>query len=304
VRNRDVVNGMNQKKVERKAAGAKGINLKDNRQLLGRLFRAIRRLHRQPHLKRRELVREERGGFELCFFFKYVRELRDTHVRSEVPRSPQGVVVGGWELWVRHWRAAVRPQDPICQEKIPKQRCHQQVIPEEFVKHLRDETVPCSARTTSVPAAEAGRAKVWQQHCTLRGKVFQAIVSVIAVNIQLSWPSIVRRSLRCPGARSIISGLSRESRCLRPDAYAHRSDVSIGVVRQDVKRSAGSAGSVGRFSFAPHAASWMQSSSPGAHPAVPAVSPPSSCSFRLQWVSKAVRHSHPHPRQERKKRKK
>lgn len=31
------------------------------------------------------------------------------------------------------------------------------------------------------------------------GKVFQAIVSVIAVNIQFSSPSIVLRSFSCPG---------------------------------------------------------------------------------------------------------
>eukprot|EP00160_Parvularia_atlantis_P017828 Unigene6302_Nuclearia_a/m.19404 Unigene6302_Nuclearia_a/g.19404 ORF Unigene6302_Nuclearia_a/g.19404 Unigene6302_Nuclearia_a/m.19404 type:complete len:323 (+) Unigene6302_Nuclearia_a:2111-3079(+) len=90
-----------------------------------------------------------------------------------------------------------------------------------------------------------------------RGSTFHAIVSVIAVKIQLSSPRGVRRSLSRPG---ILSTTSSE-RLLRIELCStnQRRAISIGVVRHDVNRSAGRSGFIGRISLAPHAASWIES---------------------------------------------
>lgn len=88
-----------------------------------------------------------------------------------------------------------------------------------------------------------------------RGKDDQAMVSVTAVKIQLSSPSGVRRSLRSPGIRMTISIVTRDRGSsgevlifLRRGSWSTkwRSDVSIGDVRQHVKRSAGRSGDIGR----------------------------------------------------------
>ena len=79
-------------------------------------------------------------------------------------------------------------------------------------------------------------------------------MSVIAVKIQLSSPSAVRRSFSLPGIRSIMSGVTPATR-VRPQY--HFSATLIGVVRHDVNRSAGSAGFVGSTSSTSHAANKM-----------------------------------------------
>mmetsp|Transcript_14174 Transcript_14174/g.44321 ORF Transcript_14174/g.44321 Transcript_14174/m.44321 type:complete len:230 (-) Transcript_14174:764-1453(-) len=70
------------------------------------------------------------------------------------------------------------------------------------------------------------------------GSVFHAMVSVIAVKIQLSSPSGVFRSFWRPGMASTISGVTLPARRLR--RRNHRSAILMGVVRHEVKTSAGS----------------------------------------------------------------
>mmetsp|Transcript_42962 Transcript_42962/g.108450 ORF Transcript_42962/g.108450 Transcript_42962/m.108450 type:complete len:351 (-) Transcript_42962:1043-2095(-) len=91
---------------------------------------------------------------------------------------------------------------------------------------------------------------------TCGGSVFQAIVSVMAVKIQFSSPSGVRRSLSRPGMLSIRSRLSP----LCGEVLTNqRSAIFTGVVRQAVKVSAGSCALVGSSSPALQAASRMLS---------------------------------------------
>lgn len=77
------------------------------------------------------------------------------------------------------------------------------------------------------------------------GRTFQAMVSVMAVKIQLSSPSMVRRSCSCPGTRSrrsrLTLGTTREPFC----STNQRNAICTGVVRHDVKRSAGRSGLIG-----------------------------------------------------------
>ena len=89
------------------------------------------------------------------------------------------------------------------------------------------------------------------------GRELHAMVSVMAVNIQLSSPIGVRRSETRPG-------MLEASWRLKPDGKGfwrmkNRIAISMGVVRQDVKMSAGSAGFVGRFSLSLQAARCTQS---------------------------------------------
>ncbi len=88
-----------------------------------------------------------------------------------------------------------------------------------------------------------------------RGSVVQAMESVMAVKIQLSSPRGVRLSWRRPGSFLARSG---EMLVLRGfwRTKNHRA-ISMGVVRQAVKRSAGRRGFVGRFSWTLQAARWM-----------------------------------------------
>ena len=111
------------------------------------------------------------------------------------------------------------------------------------------------------------------------------MVSVIAVNIQLSSPSGVRRSFNLPGTLqrgrwwvtgerflsifmhhthlSMISGVTPLTRLSFPTRWRQYQSraVLMGVVRQVVKRSAGNVGFIGSISLAPQAANWMQLSS-------------------------------------------
>ncbi len=84
------------------------------------------------------------------------------------------------------------------------------------------------------------------------------MVSVMAVKIQLSSPSIVRRSPNCPGILSSISTVTEGESRPWPCMTNHRRAILMGVVRHEVKRSAGSSGFMGRIWVAEQAASWMQ----------------------------------------------
>mmetsp|Transcript_10685 Transcript_10685/g.32117 ORF Transcript_10685/g.32117 Transcript_10685/m.32117 type:complete len:245 (+) Transcript_10685:301-1035(+) len=105
-----------------------------------------------------------------------------------------------------------------------------------------------------------------------RGSMFHAMVSVMAVKIQFSSPSGVRRSVCLPGMRSIRSFVSPSFRS-RLRLQNHRRATLIGVVRHDVNTSAGSSGFCGSSSFAPQAASRMHSRM-GSSPLHPLVGPP------------------------------
>lgn len=81
------------------------------------------------------------------------------------------------------------------------------------------------------------------------GRTFQAIVSVIEVKIQFNSPSGDFRSLSCPGIRSIIDmSTSLRSRFRNMNEWRA---IRIGVVKQDVNRSAGRVEFVGSVSFGP-----------------------------------------------------
>mmetsp|Transcript_16622 Transcript_16622/g.38334 ORF Transcript_16622/g.38334 Transcript_16622/m.38334 type:complete len:286 (+) Transcript_16622:347-1204(+) len=90
------------------------------------------------------------------------------------------------------------------------------------------------------------------------GRRFHAIVSVMAVKIQLSSPSTVLRSLSRPGILSTRSG----SMWRRGEdrVQNHLKAILMGVVRQEVNMSAGRSGFWGRSSPVLHAANTMWSS--------------------------------------------
>ena len=90
------------------------------------------------------------------------------------------------------------------------------------------------------------------------GKVFQAMVSVMAVKIQLSSPNMVLRSGNWPGIFSSISTVIFGASLLWFCMTNHLRAILMGVVRQAVKRSAGSSGFMGSSWVAEQAASWMQ----------------------------------------------
>ena len=100
---------------------------------------------------------------------------------------------------------------------------------------------PCMMRSASkkfrkrLATSRSCRKSFWK---SWRGRTFQAIVSVTAVNIQLSSPSRVFRSLCLPGMRSMRSG-ERPSSFSRLVWQKSFSAVLMGVVRHAVKRSAG-----------------------------------------------------------------
>jgi hypothetical protein len=88
------------------------------------------------------------------------------------------------------------------------------------------------------------------------GKDDHAIVSVTAVKIQLSSPSGVRRSFRSPGIRMTMSTVTLDLGSLllvemfrRSGSWSTkwRRDVSMGEVRQQVNRSAGRSGDIGKI---------------------------------------------------------
>ena len=93
------------------------------------------------------------------------------------------------------------------------------------------------------------------------GREFQAMVSVTAVKIQFSSPSMDLRSVTVPGILSIISWLMFGLRRLMFFWRTYqRKAILIGVVRQEVKRSAGSSWFIGRSSVslqAPRRISWI-----------------------------------------------
>mmetsp|Transcript_72383 Transcript_72383/g.228170 ORF Transcript_72383/g.228170 Transcript_72383/m.228170 type:complete len:289 (-) Transcript_72383:838-1704(-) len=91
-----------------------------------------------------------------------------------------------------------------------------------------------------------------------RGSMFHAIVSVIAVKIQLSSPSGVLRSFCLPGMESMRSRLSPSS-LSRLRLQNQCRAVLMGVVRHAVNTSAGRSALWGRSSSAAQAASRMQS---------------------------------------------
>jgi len=95
------------------------------------------------------------------------------------------------------------------------------------------------------------------------GKDDQAMVSVTAVKIQLSSPSGVLLSFRSPGIRMTMStvildlGSLELVEILRFNGSCRtkcRSDVSMGEVKQQVKRSAGRSGDIGKTWLAVQAA--------------------------------------------------
>src|ERR1700761_7677046 len=90
-----------------------------------------------------------------------------------------------------------------------------------------------------------------------RGKVVHAIVSVMEVKIQLSSPRGVRRSLGSPGILGIIATVTGVGSWWFIMKY--RRAMSMGDVRQAVKRSAGSSGHMGSCSSARQAAIWILS---------------------------------------------
>lgn len=49
---------------------------------------------------------------------------------------PHGVHVSGGQAWAADGGAVVGPHDPFCQEKIPKQTSHQQVLSEELLEEI------------------------------------------------------------------------------------------------------------------------------------------------------------------------
>jgi hypothetical protein len=116
---------------------------------------------------------------------------------------------------------------------------------------------------------------------TAEGSVFHAMVSVMAVKIQLSSPSGVLRSWSLPGIWSTKSG-SRSPMDRRFCVMNHRSATRMGVVRQAVKMSAGNLGSIGSSSLPPHGASTMHSRcaalvGPPPAPSAPGSGPAACC---------------------------
>mmetsp|Transcript_14024 Transcript_14024/g.40700 ORF Transcript_14024/g.40700 Transcript_14024/m.40700 type:complete len:245 (-) Transcript_14024:1172-1906(-) len=101
-----------------------------------------------------------------------------------------------------------------------------------------------------------------------RGSMFHAIVSVMAVKIQLSSPSGVLRSVWRPGMRSISSLVMPSWRSSEREQNQRKATL-IGVVRHAVKTSAGSSAFCGSTSPAPHAPSTITSLSGSASGGAP-----------------------------------
>mmetsp|Transcript_16857 Transcript_16857/g.33783 ORF Transcript_16857/g.33783 Transcript_16857/m.33783 type:complete len:233 (-) Transcript_16857:644-1342(-) len=91
------------------------------------------------------------------------------------------------------------------------------------------------------------------------GRRFQAMVSVMAVKIQFNSPSTLFRLFNCPG----ILSMSSWSIWRRGDfrVQNQRRAILMGVVRHEVKTSAGSSGLWGKISPWEQAARMMRSSS-------------------------------------------
>ena len=75
---------------------------------------------------------------------------------------------------------------------------------------------------------------------------------------QLSSPSIVRRSPNCPGILSSISIVIRGANFPWFCITNHLSAILMGVVKQEVNKSAGNSGFIGNNWVAEQAANWMQ----------------------------------------------
>lgn len=88
--------------------------------------------------------------------------------------------------------------------------------------------------------------------------MFHAMVSVMAVKIQLSSPKGLFRSDNLPG---ILSNKSKSIpwRIKTELETNQRNAILMGHVKQEVKTSAGSSGFIGKSSFAPQAARRMKS---------------------------------------------
>ena len=125
--------------------------------------------------------------------------------------------------------------------------------------HLKDFIIRSASRKLRkrLPTRRSWRNSLWKSSLS---STFQAMVSVIAMNIQLSSPIMVYLSDVLPGTLSSRS-------MVRPGISWHRffcvmyqwSAVLIGVDKHAVNKSIGRSGWAGSSSLRPHAAKWIES---------------------------------------------
>ncbi len=117
----------------------------------------------------------------------------------------------------------------IC-TRVPAKQVNFRTLTEEALKEIGRENIPArdarsftcftgtKVRILTQKAEEAleeiGREKREERRETREERIFQAMVSVMAVKIQLSSPIIVLRLLSCPGICSIACGFT----CAAPQA--------------------------------------------------------------------------------------
>ena len=77
------------------------------------------------------------------------RELCQAVVQCHVPCLPQWVVVGGWQLRVGDWLAGVGVEDPLCQQVVPEETGHKEVLSVQLLKGVWGRKVLPVTKTTS-----------------------------------------------------------------------------------------------------------------------------------------------------------
>lgn len=61
------------------------------------------------------------------------RDLDEAHFGCSVPGLPHGVLVGGWQAGMTHRATIHPPHYPLCQQKIPEQGSHQQILHDDNI---------------------------------------------------------------------------------------------------------------------------------------------------------------------------
>lgn len=80
----------------------------------------------------------------VTIFYEYrARNLLKAPARASAATGchlPHGVHVGGRQAGAAHRGAVVGSHNPFCQEKVPKQTGHKQVLPEELLEKVCQES--------------------------------------------------------------------------------------------------------------------------------------------------------------------
>ena len=116
-------------------------HLEHDGQLLGRTARVY--VITEPNVEDLDLLGEEAARDELAVWIGcQIRQLADAHVKGQIPRLPQRVLVRGRQRGIRDGRAVQALHDALGEKKVSEEAGDEQVLAEELLEELGVENVP------------------------------------------------------------------------------------------------------------------------------------------------------------------